>query len=288
MAIICCQSKKMKSKINTSQRLVIISPGYNCDRFLNLWWNSIRVQNYTNWICIAVNDMSTDATLDRLLDFSRADNRLYVVDNQVKKYQLQNWYDVIAAPAMTNAIVYQGRTVLPTTPAISDEDIIVFIDLDDWFGTKYALELIAKEYLYRDILCTTGRNFSLSDYYNHDGELYFDRRQCLRPEHIFSLVSYKAKLFRLIPREHFYEESTGKMYRVCGDYCITMPMFYIAGPEHHAHHFVDNLIIYNNIRPECDDHKQSPSGEPEHQRVGKLIHLSLLSLLPRLNTLRLT
>lgn len=257
----------MKSRVYSEQRLVLICPGYNCEKFIDLWWNSIKVQNYSNWMVVAVNDNSTDSTLTKLLDYSFDDDRLRVVYNAENKYQLRNWYDVIH----NNVIDFNGDRV-----GINDNDIIVFQDMDDWFGSKYVFEEIVKEYNHRDILFTTARNFQLSDYYEHDAELYTDREQLFEgPIHKFSLFTYRAELFRSIPAEFFKDIDTEEFYQVCGDYALTLPLAYMAGPEHHQHQFFNGqpcAIVYNNIRPECDDNKVTDEGVKEHDIIREKIY----------------
>lgn len=239
---------------NLKNRLVLVSPGYNCENIIPIWWNSIKIQNYPNWIVWAIDDASEDRTSSLLWDIHKSDNRLQLIHNSEHKYQLRNWYDVIM-----------------NKHCVKDNDIIVFMDMDDWFGSKYVFESIIKEYLYRDIQCTTARNFQLSDYYQHDAALYTDRNQLFQnSDHQFSLFTYRAHLFRSIPKEIFIDDETGDFYKVCGDYCITNPILYQAGPEHHQHQFFNGepcAIVYNNIRSECDDSTFEKSNEQTRIRI---------------------
>jgi len=270
---------------DTSNRLVLISPGYNVSADFDKFWHSIQAQGYPNWRLILIDDLSTDNTFDKMIEAAKADSRVYVVRNTVKKYQVRNWFDTIHNYCKPEDQVFyhyewlksddqkdideevekykgvpiirrgDGRLIQQSLQyQVEDNDIIVFFDPDDWFGLSYAFELVIKEYLYRKILCTTARNFCMDDMYNHDAAIYTRRDQLLSTsDHQFSLFTYRAALFKFIPLEHFLDPTDMTFYKVCGDYCITAPLLYMCGPEFHHHLFVDNMIIYNNIRPECDD-----------------------------------
>jgi glycosyltransferase involved in cell wall biosynthesis len=269
---------------DTSNRLVLISPGYNVEHELDKCLHSIIIQGYTNWILILINDMSTDNTLEVMKEWAKTDERIYVVNNKVKKYQVRNWFDTIhnyCKPSDQEFFHYaeidDKLVEQPFQYQVEPNDIIVFFDPDDWWGIPYAFELIIKEYLYREILCLTARNYCMNDMYNHDAAIYTSRQQLLSTsDHQFSLCTYRAALFKWIPLDHFLYPDTKKFYEVCGDYCITAPLLYMCGPEYHHHLFVDNFIVYNNIRPECDD---STFEKSQHQtEVRKLMFNSFKHL----------
>lgn len=54
----------------------IITPTYNCGRFIAETINSVLAQNYINWEMLIVDDCSTDNTKDIVLKYSQKDRRI--------------------------------------------------------------------------------------------------------------------------------------------------------------------------------------------------------------------
>jgi len=59
----------------------IIMPAKNAGPFIEECLNSILNQTYDDWELIAVNDNSTDDTIEKLQEFSKKDNRITALDN---------------------------------------------------------------------------------------------------------------------------------------------------------------------------------------------------------------
>lgn len=226
--------------------IVVISPGFNCSQYIELWYNSLRVQNFSNWTCYAIDDCSTDDTYEKLVKISEKDNRIIPIKTESKCYQIGNWYETV-----------RDYTKLG--------DFVVILDLDDWFGSKYVFENMLKEYFYRDSLVFTSRIMQLSDYYNHDGKTYVDREELLSTHiHEYSLLAFPAEFLMNIPESHFMYN--GEYIPVNGDTLITYPILYQAGCRYHKHLFIDNCVVYNNIRPINDDNKIDETGRKLHDK----------------------
>ena len=94
----------------------IIMPAYNCEQFIGCALDSVIAQTYQNWEVIAVDDCSTDKTIDIVAAYAQKDPR-------IKYYKLSK--NSGAAIARNKAIeLAQGK-------------YIAFLDSDDiWFPTK--------------------------------------------------------------------------------------------------------------------------------------------------------
>lgn len=243
----------MRAKLRDGlPRLVITAPAYNCAGVIPLFIHSLQVQNYENWVCYIIDDASTDDTWEVLKLWTKNDPRFYLAQNRVNKGALWN----------RDKMIRNNSDIL-------DNDIVIYSDADDWFNTRYAFELTVKEYIYRDILITTARNYSLRTGYHDDAVLFNDRQQLLDAKcHMFSLFSFTAKLWRNIPEHHFIDPRTGGYYMMDSDPCFTFPIMWQVGPEHHQHLFVDHFIDYNDIRLDGDDFKYGAEG---HAAATKLI-----------------
>jgi glycosyltransferase involved in cell wall biosynthesis len=63
----------------------IIIPVYNTVEYLRRCLDSVIIQTYSNIEIIVVNDGSTDGSLDVINEFSRADERIKIINHQVNK-----------------------------------------------------------------------------------------------------------------------------------------------------------------------------------------------------------
>ena len=59
----------------------IITPNYNCSRFITETIESVLAQTYTNWEMIIVDDCSTDNSYQISLEYSQKDSRIKVYKN---------------------------------------------------------------------------------------------------------------------------------------------------------------------------------------------------------------
>lgn len=70
----------------TAEKVSVIVPIYNVERFLPQCLESIRSQTYSNLEIICVNDGSTDGSLRTIRDFADRDPRFVVIDKQNEGY----------------------------------------------------------------------------------------------------------------------------------------------------------------------------------------------------------
>lgn len=60
----------------------IITPNFNCERFISQTIKSVINQTYENWELLIVDDCSTDKSYDIAIDFSKNDSRIKVFRNE--------------------------------------------------------------------------------------------------------------------------------------------------------------------------------------------------------------
>lgn len=58
----------------------VITPAYNCKKFISQTIESVLAQTYTNWEMIIVNDMSTDNSENIIKEFIKKDNRIRLIN----------------------------------------------------------------------------------------------------------------------------------------------------------------------------------------------------------------
>ena len=62
------------------EKVSVIMPVYNCEKFVKYAIHSVQNQTYPNWELIIINDASTDNSLDEVLKFAHEDKRIHVFD----------------------------------------------------------------------------------------------------------------------------------------------------------------------------------------------------------------
>ncbi len=102
-------------------KVSIILPLYNCEKYVGQTIESVLRQDYKNWELIIVNDASTDRSLEKVNEYAQKDSR-------IKIYSLKN--NQGAGPARNEAIQYAtGR-------------YLAFIDADDlWAKNKLSSQI---------------------------------------------------------------------------------------------------------------------------------------------------
>lgn len=99
----------------------IITPTYNCAKFIGETIDSVLSQTYTNWEMIIVDDCSTDNTEEIVKYYSKDDNR-------IKYYKLEN--NSGAAVSRTKAM------------ELANGQYMAFLDSDDlWCSNKLEIQI---------------------------------------------------------------------------------------------------------------------------------------------------
>ncbi len=107
-----------------NNKFKIIVAFYNVEKWIQLTLRSVQKQDYGNFQCILVDDISTDDSLKKAEELVGRDKRFKIIKNNVKKYVLNN-------------ICFAIEEAKPNR-----EDIIVILDGDDWFAKKNVLSTL--------------------------------------------------------------------------------------------------------------------------------------------------
>ena len=65
------------------KKVSIITPNFNSSKYIESTYQSIKVQSYSNWEWIVVDDCSSDSSWDILTKISDKDRRVRVFKNEV-------------------------------------------------------------------------------------------------------------------------------------------------------------------------------------------------------------
>jgi len=99
-----------------TNRFKIFIPFYNVEDWITRTVRSIKRQEYEDYECILVDDISTDSSVEIVEKEIADDKRFKLIKNTEKKYALRNLCDTITA----------------FEP--DDSDIIVIVHGDDWLA----------------------------------------------------------------------------------------------------------------------------------------------------------
>ena len=116
----------------------IVVPFYNVSKWIKYNIASIKKQEYNNFKCFLIDDLSTDNSCEIIEKMIKGDDRFVLVRNIEKKFALRNIYDTIS---LAN---------------LSDEDIIITLDGDDWLYSKNVLSYLNNFYNEHDCWMTYG------------------------------------------------------------------------------------------------------------------------------------
>ena len=111
-----------KKKIHSLNHLVsIITPLFNCEKFIRETIESVISQDYTNWEMIIVDDCSNDKSIEIVNQLMSVDNRIQLIKNKTNK----------GAGDSRNLAIKKAKG-----------EFIAFLDSDDiWSPNKLSIHL---------------------------------------------------------------------------------------------------------------------------------------------------
>jgi glycosyltransferase involved in cell wall biosynthesis len=214
--------------------MIILTTTYNCEKFVEKSILTIISQRFKDFKCYITDDMSTDNTVDIIKKTINGDNRFILIENKKKMYQPGNYDQII-----------RGLN-------ISDDEICVEIDGDDWLPNSNVLGLINNVYSDPEVWMTSGSfKYSSGTQGFSNPPTSFDniRKQSFTLSH---MRTWKSWLWKKIKEEDL-KDSEGNYWSVAGDLSFMFPMFEMSGKNHYKH-IPEITYIYNETNP-LNDHK---------------------------------
>lgn len=99
----------------------IVTPNYNCGRFIAQTIESVLAQTYTNWEMLIIDDCSTDDSYSIAVEYAKKDSRIKVFQNEKN----------------SGAAVSRNKAI-----ELSQGEYLAFLDSDDlWMPEKLELQL---------------------------------------------------------------------------------------------------------------------------------------------------
>lgn len=167
-----------------TQNLVsIITPNYNCGRFISQTIESVLAQTYTDWEMLIVDDCSTDGSYEIALEYAAKDSRIKVFRNE------QN----------SGAAISRNRAIEE-----SKGEYLAFLDSDDlWMPEKLEKQIA--------FMCENNCDFSFTEYEHIDEE----NNSLLKVARTIKHLTYTKMMMHCFPGclTVIYNQNTvGKVY----------------------------------------------------------------------------
>tara|TARA_R110002012_G_scaffold237633_1_gene411355 strand:- start:13 stop:765 length:753 start_codon:yes stop_codon:yes gene_type:complete len=231
----------------------IIIPLYNVEKWIKYCIRSVKAQEYDNYHCYIIDDISTDDTHKIIKEEISNNDKFTLIKNKDKKYALLNIHDTIKSAGLKN------------------DDVVVLLDGDDWFANKNVLKVLNETYNESDCLMTYG---SYAEY--PSGDLGKFARQV--PDDIIEnnlfrenewmtshLRTFKYKLWKKIDKTDFINTKTKKFYKAAWDLAFMFPMLEMSGNR--AKYIKDVMYVYNRQNPLNEDKINHPVQIAEEQEI---------------------
>lgn len=210
---------------------------YNVEKWIKTCIKSIQNQEYDDFQCVIIDDMSTDSTTEIVKNLISGDDRFNLILNKEKKFALKN--------------IYEGIKLLNP----SDEDIIITIDGDDWLYDSTVFDKVKNTYEQKQCWLTYGnyvtyphgKYSNLSDYEQDIIEKNSYRQNSWRATH---LRTFKFKLWKNIKKEDLIDNK-GEFYRMAWDLAFMFPMLEMSGGK--FTNIKEPLYVYNIANPLNDN-----------------------------------
>ena len=225
------------------QNFKIIVACRNVEKWITYSMESLIGQTYKNWQAIVIDDCSSDQTPNLLKELSVREKRFTIIRNSQPLVKMQNY--------VTAVKISQPE----------DEDVLVFLDGDDWLPDSNVFEYLVDVYKNDDVWLTlgsyvvnSGKNPSLLTNYEGRGTGGYARElpldQNVRKDWRFShLKTCKYFLWKNIKDVDIRLKVTGEYYPSAIDTAIMYPMIEMAGREHHK--FIERITyVYNCGNPQ--------------------------------------
>lgn len=215
--------------------MVIVTTLYNAEKYIEKCISSLIAQTYKEFTCYITDDMSTDRSLELAKAIIKEDPRFILIENKSKLYQTGNYDQVIR-----------------NNQSISDNEVIVEVDGDDWLPDADTLKRIHNTYLDETIWIANG-SFEFST-----GKAGFAAKQTnfkhLRESRFTAshIRTWRAFLWRKIKQTDLKDEE-GNWWKVTGDLAFMYPMLEMAGEQRYK--FMEDInYVYNELNP-INEHK---------------------------------
>lgn len=239
---------------NQQQRIVVVTPVYNAENYIEKCIQSVHTQDYDNWKMYIIDDCSTDATYKVASKYES--DRIVIHRNGENK------------GAVRNQIV----TIKNNCQA---DDIIMLLDGDDWLVPNNQLFHFYNNLYDGTTEFTYGSCWSLADNIPLIAQPYPEgvKQAKTYRQHMFNwnmpythLRTFRAHLLEGVD-ESAFQDDNGKWFKAGGDGAVFYSLIERANPST-IKVVQDVVCVYNDTNP-LNDYKVN--GEEQTKTANKII-----------------
>jgi len=220
-------------------KFIIIMPCYNVAKWVALNIQLTKQQSFSNFECHIINDGSTDNSEDIILDNIKGDSRFVYHKNKTN----------------TGSSLYSYYTTFHKINP-NDQDIVIWLDGDDWFSSVFALQYLDQYYDITKCWMTYGtyQIFPSGDHGSHHcidipNEIHKNHayRQWM---HVYShLRTHRAFLFKKLEKSDLIDNRSGKFYTEATDCAYLFSLAELCGSADRIKCIKDILLVLNRTNP---------------------------------------
>jgi len=221
-------------QVNEDTRFNIVVPFYNCEPWILKCLNSVHKQNYQNYRCFVIDDISTDESSKVITNFIKDKPSFTFIQNEDKKFALAN-----IANVLNNFVDEPGS-------------VNIILDGDDWFSSRNVLSYLNGIYTKNNCLMTYGTyvyyphgtvGVEPSEYPKSVIETNTFRKDKWRASH---LRTFKHSLWQKIDMNDLKNEDGG-FYKTAYDQALMLPLLEMSSERSY---YIDKIMhVYNRSNP---------------------------------------
>lgn len=256
------ESRYESFNADKERKLVIISPVYNAEKYIDKCIKSVAAQLYNNYTHTIIDDMSTDRTLEvaratiAALPKNLAD-KFFIISNTKKENAISNQTKVISTQ--------------------SENSIICLLDGDDWLRSDPDIFNFINEQYHNGAEMTYGSCWSLADQIPLIAQPYPEEVRLDKTYRNYSfswgipythLRTFSIELYDKIDLKSLKDEN-GKFFGAGGDGPFLYALLEAAEPN--AIFCIQRLLVnYNDLNP-LNDYKINGEEQNKVKNIGQRI-----------------
>ncbi len=225
-------------------KFIIMVTFRNVEKYIFNCLQSIKEQKYKNFDVILCDDCSDDKTQDIIAKFKKINpkffsDHIYSYFNTERKYKTQNLKEKLSEHK------------------IKDNDIVLFVDGDDWLSYPNVLDILNNVYNTSDYMMTYGSyvdypSLQKGKFSQQISSEIINRRMYKQHDWRTShLISFRYKLWKNIPDEYF-KDWNDEYLKSGADVACIFPMLEMAGNKIK---YIDDILYVYNTENILNDHK---------------------------------
>ena len=232
--------KKRQRTIDGELPICVYTSGRNCQRYVEQSLRSVLDQQYSNYRHIIVDDCSSDATADCVSKAIGDSPKHTFIRGEKRRFWSGNAYEFLKP---------------------NDDEIVVTLDLDDWFAHHQVLQRVNEFHQMHDCWLTYGSYQHASDGQPDTICRPFPRsvlwkRSFRKHKWVSShLRSFRGFLWNAMDHDEAMRGEDGEYATTAYDVGIMLPMLEMC-PRGKILYRKDILMVYNDLNP-LQDHKVS-------------------------------